>query len=129
MNLSNLRWPTAWRRARHWHPRLTPHILGDGRFGVEDAPRLERFGDGGYPLFYVLTQKVGLPSRKRQTIVCPTCATNAYVDASDHDTPDYHMVTAVEVNWENAELFCDCGERIPSAYADEDEDEECEDAT
>lgn len=36
-----------------------------------------------------------------------------------------HRIVACEVNWENPELHCDVtGERIPSAYAEPEEDDE-----
>lgn len=60
---------------------------------------------GGYPLYYIL---------KDTNIVCPDCA---------NKLPKGEVELA-DVNWENCDLYCDeCGDRIESAYA-EDEDNE-----
>ncbi len=102
-----LRVPLVWRRTARYHEKLRPHVHQDGR--------LERFGDGGYPLYYVLTT-VNRYHGPSQEIACPKCATDCHEHADDDTT-----VTDVDVNWENPDMYCDCGERIPSAYA------ECED--
>lgn len=99
--------PLVWRRTARYHERLRPHVHEDGR--------LERFGDGGYPLYYAVTT----PSRYHgtsQEIVCPKCATDLHEHGDDES-----RVTRVDVNWENPDMFCDCGERIPSAYAECDD--------
>lgn len=72
----------------------------------DDAGQLPKYAwPGGYPMFY-LTED-GLT-------VCPK-------DANDPDTSDPPAEGGV--NWEDPELFCDdCGERIPSAYAERDWD-------
>jgi hypothetical protein len=101
--------PLVWRRTARYHERLRPHVHQDGR--------LERFGDGGYPLYYIVTGQWCHGNRVEEC-VCPTCATDM------HDTgnwPDDAMVTHVGVNWEDPDMFCDCGERIPSAYAECDD--------
>lgn len=59
---------------------------------------------GGYPLFYVT---------KQNSCLCSRCAT-------DNDQ-DFDPIVAVDVNWENPDLYCDeCSQRIESAYAEDD---------
>lgn len=75
---------------------------------------LQRFEDGtlpafafpgGYPLLY-LTQ-AGLT-------VCPECA-------NDTEKGEGDPVVAADANWEDPLLYCDdCGERIPSAYMEDE---------
>ena len=63
---------------------------------------------GGYPLAYL--DKSGM-------VCCPACADSA-VDQSSEIIDGF-------VNWEDAGLFCDdCGRRIESAYADNDNEHE-----
>ncbi len=80
----------------------------DGRYNLATI-RDEKTGElpsyswpGAYPMFY-LTES-GL-------VVCPRCA-------NDPDTSD--PVVAYDTNWEDPLLICeDKGERIESAYADD----------
>ena len=58
---------------------------------------------GGYPLFYVTDQG---------SILCPT-------HASDERNYNDELITDVDVNWEDPELYCEHGERIESAYAED----------
>lgn len=90
--------PLPWRRASRYHERLRPHVRQDGR--------LNRVADGGYPLYYVVR------SGRYEEAVCPSCA----ADVHEHDIGA--TVTNADVNWEDPSMFCDCGERIPSAYAE-----------
>ena len=62
---------------------------------------------GGYPVFY-MAQDNG--------VLCPTCA-NDY--KADRDTREQLEPVAADVNWEDADLFCEhCNTRIESAYAE-----------
>ena len=64
---------------------------------------------GGYPLYYF---------NSRGETFCPPCATK--VASAEYEDP----LAGIEINWEDASLYCDeCSERIESAYA-EPEDEE-----
>lgn len=61
---------------------------------------------GGYPLFYVHMGEA----------ICPDCA-NRSKEYSDIEMPS-------DINWENPNLHCDeCGDRIESAYAEEEKEE------
>ena len=65
---------------------------------------------GGYPVFYI---------DGNQCVLCPSCAQEAIDDHEDgHWLKD--LPVAYDVNWENPHLHCECGERIESAYAEED---------
>jgi hypothetical protein len=63
---------------------------------------------GGYPLFFL---------DKENNVLCYDCAIK-----EDYSYP----IVAYDANWEDPHLFCDdCGKRIESAYA-EDEDDDVE---
>jgi hypothetical protein len=66
---------------------------------------------GGYPIFYL---------DKSNDVLCPDDANRAEIDGDYDGYPQ-----DAGINYEDPHLFCDeCGERIESAYAeDEDEDE------
>ena len=105
--------PTIWQRTSRYSEAVRCHVLTHkGREGM-----LERFGDGGYPLFYQVKGEWS-PGNRVEEYVCPECASNVH-DAGNW--PDNAQVTACDVNWENPDMFCDCGERIPSAYAECDD--------
>jgi hypothetical protein len=58
---------------------------------------------GGYPVAYYAEDG---------TTFCPDCA-----NQTDAEPP----ITAVDANWEDANLYCDgCGQRIESAYAEDE---------
>jgi hypothetical protein len=59
---------------------------------------------GGYPMYYVTDEG---------TILCAEHA-NAEGDYTDE------LITAADVNWEDASLYCEHGERIESAYAEDE---------
>jgi len=64
---------------------------------------------GGYPIYH-LTHDGG--------VLCPGCA-NKYGHSNDPD-PSWR-ITDSDINWEDKNLLCDnCGERIESAYAEEE---------
>lgn len=105
--------PTALRTSR-WAENLRPHVITHKRDNAP-IPRLERFGDGGYPLFYLVTRG---GAKDAHEAFCPSCATELHEHAED--VHGFDRVTHAEVNWENPEFYCDeCSERIPSAYAEE----------
>jgi hypothetical protein len=69
---------------------------------------------GGYPVFYI-TSDAGT--------LCPGCATDAEEEGltTDPNDPQWYIV-AGEINWEDADLYCDhCEVRIESAYAESDD--------
>lgn len=69
---------------------------------------------GGYPLFYVCKDGGVLSPEAVQ-------AELALVLAAEADGDDQWHVIAMDANWEDTNLYCDhTGNRIPSAYADED---------
>lgn len=100
-----LRIPQIWQRTSRYTQAVACHVLTHkGREGM-----LERYADGGYPLYYA----VG-PSRARMhSAVCPKCASDLFEWGLDDD-----RVVAADVNWEDPDMFCDCGARIESAYAE-----------
>lgn len=101
--------PLVWRRTAKYHERLRPHVHEDGR--------LESFVDGGYPLYYQVKGEWS-PGNRVEEYVCPKCATDVH---DTGDWPDDVQVAACDVNWEDGDMHCDCGERIPSAYAECDD--------
>ncbi|MCF7994964.1 MAG: hypothetical protein K9L32_01980 [Chromatiaceae bacterium] len=89
----------------------------------KDAIRLATRGyawPGGYPV-YMLMGDGG--------VLCSTCVSREIrliVDATrpNGSADQQWSCVAVDVNWEDPQLLCDhCGERIESAYADDDKDE------
>lgn len=87
------------------------------------------YADGGYPLFYLTADCA---------VLCPSCvnhgdgsiahvgcallAMGATDPAPCADSDPQWCVVGADVNWEDAELYCDhCNERIPSAYAEPEE--------
>jgi hypothetical protein len=84
------------------------------------ALRYGKYTDlGGYPLYFITTDGCALSFdsvRKNLRLV---------TDSVRHDYQDGWGVVAVEVNWEDADLYCEhSGERIASAYAEPDSDED-----
>ena len=58
---------------------------------------------GGYPLYYLDNEN---------NVLCPACASKDGYESEP---------VACDVNWEDPDLYCDdCGERIESAYAEEE---------
>jgi hypothetical protein len=65
---------------------------------------------GGYPLHAVTTDGAAL---------CKHCAKTERESIATTAGSDGWCVTALDVNYENPQLYCDhCGERIESAYAE-----------
>ena len=78
---------------------------------LEDGTLPKVAWPGCYPLFY-LCEDGG--------VLCPKCAN----DEGNPEDEQWNLV-AVDINYEDASLYCDhCGERIESAYADDDGDDE-----
>ncbi len=78
---------------------------------IKDAIRTKYAWPGGYPLFLITSDGASL---------CVTCGYQKYRQiayAIMHKLNDGWRVTAADVNWEDANLFCDhCGNQIESAY-------------
>lgn len=66
--------------------------------------------DGGYPLFYVTTDR---------GVLCPECV-NKNLELCSDSNDDQWYVTHKDVNWESEHLYCEhCSERIESAYGED----------
>ena len=66
---------------------------------------------GSYPVFYLTAN---------DSVLSADAVRENFADCCDKEQPDF-FVTMMEVNWEDASLFCDhSGERIESAYAEDD---------
>lgn len=62
---------------------------------------------GGYPIYYI---------DRDNCVVCPDCANKEPLNGS-------YEIVAYDINWEDSQLYCDdCGGRIESAYAEENND-------
>lgn len=70
---------------------------------------------GGYPVFYLT---------RDNSVLCPGCVQEE-IDDEDGEVCDPESsgyVVAHDANWENPHLYCDeCGGRIESAYAEDDD--------
>ena len=70
---------------------------------------------GGYPLYFVTSDGAALSfsaARYNRRAILEAIATKA---------SDGWRVVGIDTNWENPDLRCDdTGERIPSAYAEDD---------
>lgn len=76
------------------HPIEQLRAVNDGQLPAYAWP-------GGYPMYYVDLDC---------SVLCPACA-------NGDDAPP---IISYDVNWEDGEMYCDdCGERIPSAYAED----------
>lgn len=81
----------------------------------DDSKLITYAWPGGYPAYYV-TEDGG--------VLCPECARMAeredlsLVDENGGIDAQWHIVAA-DINWEDADLYCDhCYTRIESAYAE-----------
>jgi hypothetical protein len=64
---------------------------------------------GGYHIFYL---------DRENSVLCPDCANNSHQDPDE--VPKFKPIVA-DINYEDPTLYCDhCGNRIGSAYDDED---------
>jgi len=59
---------------------------------------------GGYPIFYFTDYG---------NVLCPDCANDCMAD------DEYETVIDYDANWEDPELYCECGKRIESAYSED----------
>lgn len=67
---------------------------------------------GGYPIFYL---------NSKDEALCPACANVGEQERDPDAWPDDRPVIA-GINYEDPSLDCErCGERIPSAYAEDDD--------
>jgi hypothetical protein len=67
---------------------------------------------GGYPLF-AITHDCGA--------LCKTCCRSERSSIGTTTGTDGWGVVALEINWEDSDLYCDhCGNRIESAYGESD---------
>jgi hypothetical protein len=111
-----------------WYPfydvGLSPRAIRLGRMtpamrAEADATdgTLDTYADGGYPIYYVVGDS---------DWCCPKCANDAETGLSAFGVEFRadSVITASDINWEDPDMWCDCGERIPSAYAEPDEDSE-----
>jgi hypothetical protein len=68
---------------------------------------------GGYPRYFITADGAALSykaAEDNQTLI---------IDAIDSNCNDGWQIVGCEINWEDAELYCDhIGDRIESAYAD-----------
>lgn len=84
--------------------RIAPSVIAHiGADNLIDGQLPTFAWPGGYPIFY-LTES--------DTVLCPDHA-NVESDFSDE------LITAADVNWEDADLYCEHGHRIESAYAED----------
>ena len=81
---------------------------------IKQAIRDEYAWPGGYPLFLVTSDGAAL---------CIDCGKKEYrsiVWAIRHNVSDGWKVEAADINYEDAELYCDhCSNKIESAYGEE----------
>lgn len=70
---------------------------------------------GEYPVYFVTSDGAAL---------CPKCTTKerAQIFRSTHEhSRDGWAIEGADINWEDSSLYCDhCGERIESAYAEDE---------
>jgi hypothetical protein len=101
--------------------KLSPRAVRFGRMAKamhehehadRDTGELDRYAAGGYPVYYVVGDS---------EVVCATCANDHETGLSAFGVEFRDMITACDVNWEDPEMYCGCGERIESAYAEPDD--------
>jgi hypothetical protein len=89
-------------------------MTADQKRAIKSA--LDKFAwPGGYPVFLVTSDGAAL---------CPDCVRSelrSIVSAArDNDTRCGWHPAAADINWEEADLYCDhCSNRIESAYAED----------
>ena len=85
---------------------------------ISDLRRAYRHGayawPGGYPTYFLCDDGEGL---------CRACAVKErrnILESVAHKTNDGWRVVALDINYEDSQLFCaHCGEQIESAYGDD----------
>ncbi len=71
---------------------------------------------GGYPLYFITSDGAALSFESAKEEAKQICA------SIRDNSRDGWQVVSCEINWENADLFCDhSGKRIESAYAEKEE--------
>ena len=101
--------PRTWLKTSRYAEKIRPHVKENGA--------LYPWTSHGYPLFYIVESFWGLPERRELDVMCAQCASTLH-EHEEGNRPS--RVTDVDVNWEDRELYCDCGARIPSAYAEDE---------
>lgn len=91
--------------------KANPAIIVHTRVG-EPTDTVAKFSSVGcYPVFYVT---------KDSAVLCAQCVQDNLEQCTDPDDPSWFIV-AHDANWEDPHLHCEhCGERIESAYAEEE---------
>lgn len=94
------------------HPD-NPHIqMYDARVLAAPVPKVLKYGMGGYPVYYVTADG---------SVLSAEAVEDNLEDCCNPEDKGFY-VTGHAVNWEDPDLTCDVtGERIESAYAEEDE--------
>lgn len=76
---------------------------------------------GGYP-FYAITND--------GAALCRRCAASERANIGTTTGTDGWCVVAIDANWEDPALYCDhCGERIESAYAEDEATQQQQEVT
>jgi hypothetical protein len=73
---------------------------------------------GGYPVYYIM---------KDNGVLCPDCVNNERPKHLDDEYPDddQWIVAGQDINYEDADLYCDhCNEKIECAYCEDEDNEE-----
>ncbi len=87
--------------------------ISDFRVAVRSGPYA---WPGGYPTYFICDDGASLCCR------CANEDRRRILESVAHKQNDGWRVVALEINWENADLFCDhCSGRIESAYAEPEE--------
>ena len=102
-----------------YDPELSPKAVRMGRMSNimrethadKETGELDKYADGGYPLFYLAGS---------DDVCCAACANDPDTGLSAFGIEFRDLIHAYGVNWEDPDLFCECGERIESAYAEDD---------
>jgi hypothetical protein len=95
----------------HMETTYTPKkAAGRIALGVHEQPYA---WPGGYPLFAITDDGAA---------ICPACCGSEIHQIDQSSRGDGWRVIASDINWEDADLYCDhCSKRIASAYAEPDE--------
>ena len=94
--------PNAWKRTARYAEKIRPHVN-------EKTGKLYGYSNVGcYPIFYVGEERYRKGSL---VILCPECAS---------DPSGEEKIVDCDANWEDPNLFCECGKRIESAYAEDE---------
>jgi hypothetical protein len=110
---------------KEWMPFYTPELsprairLGRMTSGMREQADAEGKLDayawpGGYPIFYVVNDS---------DVCCVGCANDHETGLSVFGVKGRDLISGSDINWEDPDLWCDCGGRIESAYAEPDDAE------